>query len=117
MIRDNFENVQVGDVVIFTTYGFGGSTRNVMTVEKVTKTRFVVNGVQFVKETGKAYGSNSWHIPDVSWPKDGEIEEIKREDVIKNIYYKLSKIKIEDITYEKALQLNDMFGFYKQENE
>ena len=116
MIRDNFENVQVGDIMIFTTYSFGESTRSVKKVEKVTKTRFVVNGVQFKKEDGRAYGTHSWYHPDVSYPKDGEIEEIRRGNIIKNVYYKLKDVKIEDLTYEKALQLNDMFGFYKNEN-
>ena len=117
MRQDNFENVQVGDVMIYTTYGFGGSTRLVTKVEKVTKTRFTVNGVQFRKDDGRPYGTDRWFYPEVSYPKDGEIEEIQREKIIENVYFKLKDIKIEDLTYEKALQLNDMFGFYKNENE
>ena len=94
MRQDNFENVQVGDIMIFTTYSFGECTRSVKKVEKVTKTRFVVNGVQFKKDDGRPYGTDRWFYPEVSYPKDGEIEEIRRENTIKNVYYKLKDIKI-----------------------
>jgi hypothetical protein len=111
MKQDNFENIKVGDVVILTTYSFGGSTKHIKRVERVTKTRFIVNGIEFKKDTGKVYGSHHWCDPDVSYPKDGEIEKITKENIIRNIFSKVKEIKIEDLTYEKALQLNEIFGF------
>lgn len=76
-LRDNLKDVKAGDTLIQ-----HGSSRNIVKVERTTKTQIVLVGVftKYRKDTGWAVGDGSvWHRVTVSFPKEGEIEEVKNE--------------------------------------
>ena len=54
---DSFDDIQAGEEVAVQWVGYDW---NVMTVERVTKTQFLVRGQRFRKVDGRMVGSDTW---------------------------------------------------------
>jgi hypothetical protein len=72
----SLENVQAGNKLIhFLSYG---REKEVVIVERVTKTQIVTKRGKFRKRDGCEIGSSGWHSTCVQVPKAGELEEVAR---------------------------------------
>jgi hypothetical protein len=74
----SLENVKAGDTLIQ-----DASSRNIVKVDRTTKTQIVlVGGSKYRKDTGWSVGSSGssiWHRVTVRIPKEGELEEVRNE--------------------------------------
>lgn len=82
----SLQDVKVGDRVVVRTYGWGGG-RVDATVTKVTKLHFTIDkqgGEKWKKGSGRRVGAGTWDTASVSFPLEGELDEIKAEVAAKN---------------------------------
>ena len=107
VMRESLENVKVGDVVIEHCRW----DNVIATVTKVTATQVVIGGDRYRKKDGYLIGSaGSWHHRWISLPKEGEVEQLKRQKVIDGVVSRLNKLTARDVTYEQAVKIKEVLG-------
>lgn len=101
-MRDNFEDIKVGDVVIVHEGG-ASSDRRVAKVAKVKKLHFQIEGSDsnYRKESGRVVASDRWGVGRAARPKPGEVEAINAEVRARNARYFVQK-HIESIRHDPA---------------
>lgn len=99
-------DVQAGDLLILNSR----SDRQVVKVERTTKTQIIIGICEkYRKSDGNFIGGNFCTYNYVSIPKDGEIEEVKRIQFIKNVSRKAVRVlEIANITYEQAVKVKEI---------
>jgi hypothetical protein len=105
---ENFENVKVGDLVI----SHHRHTTSVVKVERVTPTQLVVTGGErFRKKDGCGIGSGGFYYSYITIPKEGEVESIRRRDVVVTVCYSAKKmLENYNISYEQALKIKEILN-------
>lgn len=106
-MKESLENVKVGDVVIV----HAGAYRIIVgKISKVTATMIHVGNERYRKKDGRLVGAGTWDMRWISLPKEGEIEELKRQKFIEDVVSRLNKLKAQDITYEQAVKIKEVLG-------
>lgn len=106
-MKESFENVKVGDVVIEHCRW----RITVVKVTKVTATQIVIGENRYRKKDGYLVGSTgNWYPVRISLPKEGEIEELKRQKFIEDVVSRLNKLTTQDVTYEQAVKIKEVLG-------
>ena len=102
------EDVMVGDLLI--EKGQGG--RRVIKVKKITPTQIVAHtNERYQRKNGRKIGCDDFYIKYVTIPKDGEVDSIRRYNLIE--YVCRSGVKMLDatkISYEQALKIKDILN-------
>ena len=106
-MRESLENVKVGDMVIERSRWRIALAK----VTKVTATQVVIGENKYRKKDGYLVGSTgSWYPNRISLPKEGEIEELKRQKFIEDVVSRLNKLTARDITYDQAVKIRGVLG-------
>lgn len=106
-MKESLENVKVGDVVIERCRW----RIELAKVTKVTATQVVIGENRYRKKDGYLVGSTgSWYPNRISLPKEGEIEELKKQKFIEDVVSRLNKLKAQDVTYEQAVKIKEVLG-------
>lgn len=105
---NNLADVKVGDLLIKHLRG----SRSVVKVEKLTPTQIVVTGGnRFRKRDGYEIGSGGFYHSHIALPKEGEVESIRRENLITNVCIKGTKmLDSYNISYEQALKIKEVLN-------
>lgn len=105
---ESFENVKVGDLVI----SHHRSTKRVVKVEGVTPTQLVVTGGErFRKKDGYGIGSGGFYYSYITIPKDGEVESVRKGEMVKTVCYSAKKVlESYNISYEQALKIKEILN-------
>ena len=99
MERD-FTNVKVGDVLVLSRWN---CPEALVTVTRITPTRFEAGNYTWQKKDGDIVGfGNSFCRPSIYMPTDEDVARIQQDKFVRKVYRKLSALKLEDLTYEKA---------------
>lgn len=106
-MSDSLENVKVGDVVIV---HMGAYKTTVNKVRKVTATMIHVGNERYRKKDGNLVGAGPWDLRWITIPKEGEIEEMKRQEFIMNVVSGMKTRTARDITYEQAVKIKEVLG-------
>ena len=106
-MRESLENVKVGDMVIEHCHWRIAVSK----VTKVTATQVVIGENRYRKKDGYLVGSvGSWYRRRISLPKEGEIEELKKQKFIEDVVSRLNKMTARDVTYEQAVKIKEVLG-------
>ena len=106
-MKESFENVKVGDVVIVRAGLYG---IKVAKIRKVTATMIHVGNERYRKKDGRLVGSGPWDLRHIFLPKEGEIEELKKQEFIEDVVSRLNKLTARDVTYEQAVKIKEVLG-------
>lgn len=106
-MRESFENVKVGDVVIVHV---GPYKATVNKVRKVTATMIHVGNERYRKKDGNLVGAGPWDLRWITIPKEGEIEEMKRQEFIMDVVSEMKMRTARDVTYEQAVKIKEVLG-------
>lgn len=106
-MRESFENVKVGDVVILHA---GPYKTKVNKVRKVTATMIHVGNERYRKKDGNLVGAGPWDLSWITIPKEGEIEELKAQEFIGYVVSEMKKLTARSITYEQAVKIKEVLG-------
>lgn len=104
----NLADVKVGDLLI----KHFRATRSIVKVEKLTPTQIVVTGGdRFRKKDGYEIGCGGFYYCNITIPKDGEIESIRRTDFIIDVCIKGKKmLDSYNISYEQAVKIKEILN-------
>lgn len=107
-MKENFENVKVGDLLI----SHNRHTTSVVKVERVTPTQLVVTGgKRFRKKDGCGVGGDSFYYSYITIPKDGEVEFIRNREIVETVCYRAKQVlERYDISYEQALKIKEILN-------
>lgn len=106
-MRESLENVKVGDVVIL----HAGAYRKIVNkVRKVTATMIHVGNERYRKKDGNLVGAGPWDLRWITIPKEGEIEEMKRQEFIMGVVSEMKTRTARDVTYEQAVKIKEVLG-------
>ena len=105
-MRESFENVKVGDVVIIRKI----LHREVGKVRKVTATMIHIGNERYRKKDGNLVGAGPWDLRWITIPKEGEIEELKRQEFIMGVVSRLNKLTARDVAYDQAVKIKEVLG-------
>lgn len=106
-MRESLENVKVGDVVIVHV---GLYKTKVNKVRKVTETMIHVGQERYRKKDGNIVNYGPWDLRWITIPKEGEVEELKRQLFIMDVVSRLDKLTARDVTYEQAVKIKEVLG-------
>lgn len=99
-MKEDFTNVKVGDILVLSRWN---APEELVKVTKVTPTRFEAGYFTWNKKTGSVVSfSGSFCRPTIYVPKEEDVARIKQDNFVRKVYRKLSALKLEDLTYEKA---------------
>lgn len=107
-MKEIFENVKVGDLLI----SHSRITKSVVKVERVTPTQLVITGGErFRKKDGYGIGSGGFYYSYITIPKEGEVEQIKKQNVVETVCYSAKKVlESYNISYEQALKIKEILN-------
>lgn len=105
---ENLENAKVGDLLI----SRNRHRASVVKVERVTPTQLVVTGGErFRKKDGSGVGSGGFYYSYLTIPKEGEVESIKKRNVVETVCYSAKKVlESYNISYEQALKIKEILN-------
>lgn len=106
-MRESFENVKVGDVVIVHA---GPYKATVNKVRKVTATMIHVGNERYRKKDGNLVGSGPWDLHWITIPEEGEIEQIWQIEFRGRVVEKLRSISINSVSYTQAVKIKEVLG-------
>jgi hypothetical protein len=86
----NLENVQAGDKLICVT-GYGRN-REVVIVDRTTKTQIIIGKTRYRKRNGLQLGGGTWSRCHIRPPKEGEVEEVKLERQCQVMRYRIDRM-------------------------
>ena len=106
-MRESLENVKVGDVVILHVSPYRATVNK---VGKVTATMIYVGNERYRKKDGNLVGAGPWDLRWITIPKEGEIEEMKRQEFIMDVVSEMKKRTARDVTYDQAVKIKEVLG-------
>ncbi len=105
-MEQDFTNVKVGDILVLSRWKM---PKELVRVRKVTPKRFEAGSFTWNKENGHVIGfSGSLWYPTIYVPKEEDVVRIQQDTFVRNVYRKLSSLKLEDLTYEKAVLIDEI---------
>lgn len=105
-MQEDFTNVKVGDILVLSRWNM---PEELVKVTKVTPKRFEAGTYTWNKENGRVIGfSGSYWSPTIYVPKEEDITRIQQDTFVRNVYRKLSALKLKDLTYEKAILIDEI---------
>ena len=95
------KDLVVGDEVLVT----GTFNRRIAKVDKVTKTKIVIDNARFRRDSGWQCGSDRWNIRRISVPTEKEILDIKEENLRKSLIHTISSFNFERLSTNDLKQV------------
>lgn len=95
------KDLQVGDSVLVT----GMSYKRIAKVDKVTKTKIVVDNARFRRNSGWQCGIDRWNLRKISIPTEKQIAEIKEENLRKTLFYAISSFDFKRLSTDELKQV------------
>lgn len=107
-MRESFENVKVGDVVIRRNrYG----ETEVVEVIRVTKTQIAVEGgSRYRKADGSSIGTGILDRTFIFMPVKGEVERLKEKQFVRRVALLVKRVNMNAISYEQAVKIKEVLG-------
>ena len=101
-----FTNVKVGDILVLSRWKMPDE---LVEVTKVTPKRFEAGSFTWNNNDGSVIGfSGSYWRPTIYVPKEEDITRIQQDTFVRKVYRKLSKLQLKDLTYEKAVLIDEI---------
>lgn len=107
MLNDDFTKLQVGDLV-FVHYR---STICIKPVQKITPTGLIKVNDNLFNKNGFIRSSDKYNTTYIEIATPEKIEEFRQRVYIKKVYRKLKELRVDDITFEQAKEINRIFNF------
>ena len=105
-MKEDFTNIKVGDILVLSRWTM---PKELVRVTKVTPKRFEAGTFTWNKNNGSVIGfSDSYCRPTINVPKEEDITRIQQDNFVRKVYYKLSALKLNDLTYEKAVLIDEI---------
>lgn len=105
-MKEDFTNVKVGDILVLSRCEM---PKELVRVTKVTQKRFEAGTYTWNKNDGSVIGfSGSYWRPTIYVPKEEDITRIQQDTFVRKVYRKLSKLQLTDLTYEKAVLIEQI---------
>ena len=105
-MKEDFTNVKVGDILVLSRWKM---PEELVEVTKVTPKRFEAGSFTWNKENGHVIGfSGSFWKPTIYVPKEEDVTQIQQDTFVRNVYRKLSALRLEDLTNEKAVLIDEI---------
>lgn len=95
------KDLVVGDEVLVT----GMSYKRIAKVDKVTKTKIVVDNARFRRDSGWQCGSDIWNKRKISVLTEKDISDIKEENFRKKLIYAISSFNFYRLSTDKLKQV------------
>lgn len=95
------KDLVVGDEVIIT----GTFNRRIAKVDKVTKTKIIVNNARFRRDSGWQCGSDRWNVTRISVPTEKEISDVKEKNLRETLIYTISSFDFERLSTNELKQV------------
>lgn len=105
-MKEDFTNVKVGDILVLSRWNM---SEELVKVTNVTPKRFEAGTYTWNKNNGSVIGfSGSYWRPTIYVPKEEDITRIQQDTFVRKVYRKLSKLQLKDLTYEKAVLIDEI---------
>ena len=105
-MKEDFTNVKVGDILVLSRWNM---SEELVKVTNVTPKRFEAGAYTWNKNDGSVIGfSGSYWRPTIYVPKEEDITRIKQYNFVRKVYRKLSVLQLQDLTYEKAILIEQI---------
>ena len=105
-MKEDFTNVKVGDILVLSRWNM---PEELVRVTKLTPKRFEAGSFTWAKKDGGVVGfSGSYWRPTIYVPKEEDIVRIQQDTFVRKVYRKLSALKLQDLTYEKAVLIDEI---------
>lgn len=105
-MQEDFTNIKVGDILVLSRRQM---PEELVEVTKVTPKRFEAGTYTWNKDDGSVIGfSGSYWRPTIYVPKEEDITRIQQDTFVRNVYRKLSSLKLNNLTYEKAVLIDEI---------
>lgn len=88
------------DVIVIGTF-----RRRIAKVDKVTKTKIIIDNARFRRDSGWQCGSDRWNIRRISVPTEKEISDIKEENLRKILIHTISSFNFERLSTNELKQV------------
>ena len=95
------KDLVVGDEVLVT----GTFNRRIAKVDKVTKTKIVIDNARFRRDSGWQCGSDRWNVRRISVPTEKEISDVKEENIRKILINTISSFNFERLSTDELKQV------------
>ena len=95
------KDLVVGDEVLVT----GTFNRRIAKVDKVTKTKIVIDNARFRRDSGCQCGVDSWNRKSISVPTEKEISDVKEENIRKILINTISSFNFERLSTDELKQV------------
>lgn len=95
------KDLVAGDDVIVT----GTFHRRIAKVDKVTKTKIVIDNARFRRDSGWQCGGDRWNVRRISVPTEKEISDIKEENLRKILIHTISSFDFERLSTNELKQV------------
>mgnify|MGYP000182229670 CR=1 FL=1 len=95
------KDLVVGDEVLVT----GTFNRRIAKVDKVTKTKIVIDNARFRRDSGWQCGSDRWNVRRISVPTEKEISDVKEENLRKILINTISSFDFERLSTNELKQV------------
>lgn len=95
------KDLVVGDEVLVTCTFH----RRIAKVEKVTKTKIVIDNARFRRDSGCQCGGDSWNRKSISVPTEKEISDVKEENLRETIIYAISSFDFKRLSTDELKQV------------
>ena len=95
------KDLVVGDEVLVT----GTFNRRIAKVDKVTKTKIVIDNARFRRDSGCQCGGYSWNRKSISVPTEKEISDVKEENLRKILINTISSFDFKRLSTDELKQL------------
>ena len=95
------KDLVVGDEVLVT----GTFNRRIAKVDKVTKTKIVIDNARFRRDSGCQCGVDSWYRKSISVPTEKEISDVKEENIRKILINTISSFNFERLSTDELKQV------------
>ena len=97
----DLKDLVAGDEVLVT----GTFNRRIAKVDKVTKTKIVIDNARFRRDSGCQCGGDSCNRKSISVPTEKEISDVKEENLRETIIYAISSFDFERLSTDKLKQV------------
>lgn len=105
-MQEDFTNVKVGDILVLSRWKM---PKELVRVTKVTQKRFEAGHFTWNKKDGIAIGVGGYVCPPTIYvPKEEDVVRIQQDTFVRNVYRKLSSLQLTDLTYEKAVLIEQI---------
>lgn len=107
------KDLVAGDEVLV----IGTFHRRIAKVDKVTKTKIVIDNARFRRDSGCQCGEDSWNRKSISVPTEKEILDIKEENFRKKLIYAISSFDFERLSTNELKQVYNIVKGKENEKE